>query len=82
MSDSQTQGIHLMAKPAGPVCNLDCSYCFYLEKEQLFSKRQRFLMSDAVLRIYIEQNIRNEPTLSSFHLEDGDPMLCGLGFLN
>lgn len=24
-------GIHLMAKPIGPLCNLDCGYCFYLE---------------------------------------------------
>lgn len=28
-----TPGVHLMAKPAGPDCNLRCDYCFYLEKE-------------------------------------------------
>ncbi len=33
--ETPPQGLHLMAKPVGPICNLDCSYCFYLEKEQL-----------------------------------------------
>ena len=38
-------GIHLMAKPIGPLCNLDCGYCFYLEKENLFPAGKRFRMS-------------------------------------
>jgi sulfatase maturation enzyme AslB (radical SAM superfamily) len=28
-------GFHVMSKPIGPICNLDCAYCFYLEKEAL-----------------------------------------------
>jgi sulfatase maturation enzyme AslB (radical SAM superfamily) len=32
---------HVMAKPAGSKCNLDCKYCFYLEKEAFW---------DAVMR--------------------------------
>lgn len=31
-------GIHLMAKPIGPLCNLDC---FYLEKEAMYPPRER-----------------------------------------
>ncbi len=31
---------HVMAKPIGPLCNLDCTYCFYLEKEKLFPARE------------------------------------------
>ena len=27
---------HVMTKPGGPICNLDCHYCFYLEKERLY----------------------------------------------
>jgi len=27
---------HLLTKPVGPICNLDCKYCFYLEKEKLY----------------------------------------------
>ncbi|MFA9215926.1 MAG: anaerobic sulfatase maturase [Sphingomonadaceae bacterium] len=74
-------GLHLMAKPAGPLCNLDCSYCFYLEKEQLYPARQRFLMSDEVLRAFVAQNIANEvgPEVL-FTWQGGEPMLRGLDF--
>ena len=41
-------GFHLMAKPIGPVCNLPCEYCFYLEKEALFPDDEKFRMTDAV----------------------------------
>ena len=27
---------HVMAKPTGAVCNLDCEYCFFLSKEMLY----------------------------------------------
>jgi sulfatase maturation enzyme AslB (radical SAM superfamily) len=51
------QGFHLMAKPAGPSCNLRCSYCFYREKKTFFPETRDFHMSDAVLEAYI--NISN-----------------------
>jgi uncharacterized protein len=70
-----------MAKPTGPICNLDCTYCFYLEKESLFPGRQRFLMSDEVLRAYVAQNIRSEPSPEVlFTWQGGEPMLRGLDF--
>ncbi|CAN7313219.1 hypothetical protein LJR071_001598 [Pseudomonas sp. LjRoot71] len=56
------QGLHLMAKPVGPICNLDCSYCFYLEKEQLYPPRERFRMPDEVLRAYVQRYIATQPT--------------------
>ena len=70
-----------MAKPSGPICNLDCSYCFYLEKESHFPARHRFLMSDEVLRAYVAQNIRSEPGPEVlFTWQGGEPMLRGLDF--
>jgi uncharacterized protein len=70
-----------MAKPAGPICNLDCTYCFYLEKERFFPKNNRFLMSDEVLKNYIEQSIKNEVTPEVvFTWQGGEPMLRGLEF--
>lgn len=78
---TQGEGIHLMAKPAGPVCNLDCTYCFYLEKEHLYPKNNRFLMSDEVLRTYIEKNIEQEASPEVvFTWQGGEPMLRGLEF--
>lgn len=40
--------IHVLAKPTGAICNLACSYCFFLDKELLYPG-SRFRMSDEVL---------------------------------
>ncbi len=29
--------LYVMAKPAGPQCNLRCQYCYYTEKQNLFA---------------------------------------------
>ena len=39
---------HLLAKPTGAICNLDCSYCFFLSKEMLYPG-SRFRMADDLL---------------------------------
>ena len=46
---------HVMAKPSGSTCNLDCSYCFYLHKEQLLHQDRDKGMSDEVLENFIRQ---------------------------
>ena len=45
---------HLLAKPTGAVCNLDCTYCFFLSKEMLYPG-SRFRMSDDLLEPYVRQ---------------------------
>lgn len=45
---------HLLAKPTGPICNLDCEYCFFLSKEMLYPD-DRFRMADDLLETYILQ---------------------------
>ncbi|HSC51424.1 MAG TPA: hypothetical protein VLD16_14275, partial [Gaiellaceae bacterium] len=42
---------HLLAKPTGAVCNLDCAYCFFLSKEMLYPG-SRFRMADELLETY------------------------------
>jgi uncharacterized protein len=37
---SAAQGIHVVATPIGPALNLNCEYCFYLEKQTLISPRR------------------------------------------
>ena len=43
-----------MSKPTGAVCNLDCEYCFFLSKEQLYPDSD-FRMAPAVHEAYLEQ---------------------------
>ena len=75
------QGIHMMAKPIGPRCNLNCTYCFYLEKEALFPKGESFHMSDEVLAAYISKYITSQPTPEvEFVWHGGEPTLLGIDF--
>ena len=49
------RAFHVLAKPTGAVCNLDCTYCFFLSKEELYPG-SRFRMADDVLETYIRQS--------------------------
>lgn len=49
-----------MAKPAGPLCNLDCSYCFYLHKRNLLETTCGWRMSDETLLDFIRQYISGQ----------------------
>lgn len=73
---------HIMAKPHGAICNLDCTYCYYLEKEKLYPTSGRgFRMSDVVLENYIRQYIQSQPTPHvSFAWQGGEPTLLGVPF--
>ncbi|WP_152223659.1 anaerobic sulfatase maturase [Pseudomonas sp. SCB32] len=81
MNETQLQGMHLMAKPVGPMCNLDCDYCFYLEKEQFHPRDNRFRMSDEVLRAFVQRYIasQNSPEVE-FTWQGGEPTLLGVEF--
>jgi len=71
---------HLMAKPAGPACNLNCTYCFYLEKKNFFKTGTTF-MSEEVLAAYTEKYIRSQKGPSvEFTWQGGEPTLAGLDF--
>ncbi|MEJ2109730.1 MAG: anaerobic sulfatase maturase [Acidobacteriota bacterium] len=75
---------HILTKPIGAVCNLDCSYCFYLGKESLYPQKSAhgdFRMSDTVLENYVRQYIaiQNAPEIH-FAWQGGEPTLMGLDF--
>ena len=53
---SAPRQFHLLAKPTGAVCNLDCTYCFFLSKELLYPG-SRFRMADDLLAAYLRQLI-------------------------
>lgn len=70
-----------MAKPGGPICNLDCNYCFYLEKEKLYADAQTWRMPDEVLDSYIRQYIAAHPVEEvQFTWQGGEPTLLGVDF--
>jgi len=73
---------HIMAKPHGPICNLNCTYCYYLEKENLYAGSGReFRMADDVLENYIRQYIQSQPEQHvSFAWQGGEPTLLGIPF--
>ncbi|MGE4488620.1 MAG: anaerobic sulfatase maturase [Kiritimatiellales bacterium] len=72
---------HLMAKPAGPDCNLACKYCFYLEKEVLFKEQKIHRMSEEVLETYVKQYCESQNTPEIlFAWQGGEPTLMGVDF--
>ena len=74
-------GIHVVAKPIGPRCNLECEYCFYLEKKALFGQEERFVMSDEVLGAFIADYVASQPTpVVDFVWQGGEPTLLGVDF--
>ncbi|MBE9224543.1 anaerobic sulfatase maturase [Phormidium sp. LEGE 05292] len=71
---------HLLAKPTGAICNLDCQYCFFLAKEQLYPG-SKFRMSDDLLEIYIQQLLASHQTPEvTIAWQGGEPTLMGLEF--
>jgi uncharacterized protein len=83
--ESVTQDVprafHLLAKPTGAVCNLDCSYCFFLSKEMLYPG-SRFRMADDLLETYLRQLIEAHSTVPEVTIawQGGEPTLMGLDF--
>lgn len=76
-------GLHVLAKPIGPICNLRCRYCFYLEKESLYSAAESWRMTDETLETYTRQYIEAQPATTqdiNFTFQGGEPTLMGLDF--
>jgi uncharacterized protein len=73
---------HVLVKPIGPLCNLDCEYCFYLDKTEMYPG-SKFKMSDATLETHIREYIENQPQQCqevNFAWQGGEPTLMGLDF--
>jgi uncharacterized protein len=80
MSVSAQQPFHIMAKPCGAMCNLECKYCFFLKKADLYPG-SNFRMSDEVLESYIRQVIETHSAPQVIIAwQGGEPTLMGLDF--
>ncbi len=75
------QAFHIIAKPTGPLCNLNCRYCFYLEKETLYPDKKIWAMPDEILESFIKQYIESQDVpVVSFAWQGGEPTLLGIEF--
>lgn len=71
---------NLMIKPAGSLCNLRCSYCYYLDKAEIYGGREPVMsreMLETVIRKYIETCETPEVT---FNWHGGEPLVLGKDF--
>ncbi len=71
----------IFVKPAGSNCNLDCSYCYYLNKEDLYPEKKSLRMGEDILEEYIRQHIEASPSstiLFSWH--GGEPTILGIDY--
>ena len=79
-SKTGPDAFHLLAKPTGAICNLDCAYCFFLDKEMLYPG-SKFRMSDELLEQYVHQLIESHQTENvTVAWQGGEPTLMGLDF--
>lgn len=75
-----SRAYHVMAKPIGSACNLNCSYCYYLEKESIYPSGIR-RMPDDTLELFVSQYIESQPGKEvSFVWQGGEPSLAGIPF--
>jgi uncharacterized protein len=78
--NQQPLAYHLLAKPTGATCNLDCKYCFFLSKDSLYPN-ERTRMSDDVLELYIQQRLSQHGEREiNIAWQGGEPTIMGLDF--
>lgn len=73
--------LHVMLKPAGPLCNLACKYCYYLEKQKLYPLDKSKVISDELLEEFIKQYIESQTmpqVLFTWH--GGETMMRPISF--
>jgi uncharacterized protein len=80
LPDNAPPAFHLMAKPSGSTCNIDCTYCFFLSKEALYPN-EKSRMSEATLETYIRQLLESHRTPTvTVAWQGGEPTLMKLEF--
>lgn len=73
--------LYVMLKPIGATCNLGCTYCYYLEKKELYPEQGKTIMSDDLLEKFVSQYIEAQtmqPILFTWH--GGEPLMRDISF--
>lgn len=73
-----------MVKPIGPICNLDCTYCYYTGKKALYPDQRRFRMSEDLLETFVRDYLAAGADWPGrelvFSWQGGEPTLLGVDF--
>jgi len=73
--------LYVMAKPAGAMCNMACTYCYYLEKKDLYADDPKMVMSDAMLELYTKRYLEAQTMgVVNFTWHGGEALLRPLSF--
>ena len=77
---SGPMAFNIMLKPAGSLCNLDCHYCYYLDKSEIYGGKEP-RMSEEMLENVIREYIKaNEVPDVQFNWHGGEPLVLGPDF--
>lgn len=80
LKSSRPTAFGTMVKPIGSHCNLDCDYCYYLDKAELYGNREPRMSLD-LLDEYTKQYIgSNEVPVVTFSWHGGEPLLAGIDY--
>jgi len=72
---------NMMAKPIGPVCNLNCQYCYYLEKAKLYEGKKTLRLEGETLEKFIREYIESQDVpVVSFVWQGGEPAMLGVEY--
>lgn len=73
--------LYVMLKPIGAICNLRCTYCYYLKKKNLYPDISKFSMSDELLEKFIKQYIESHTTREVlFTWHGGEALMRNIDF--
>ncbi len=73
--------LYVMLKPIGPICNLKCTYCYYLDTKKLYTQANNYKLSDKLLERFIMEYMESQtmsPVLFTWH--GGEPLLRDISF--
>ena len=80
----QQHPFQVIAKPIGPLCNLKCTYCYYLEKQKFFPNNNQFKMAEETLETFIKDYIKAQSQFRGdeiwFSWQGGEPTLLGIDY--
>ncbi|HTL53639.1 MAG TPA: anaerobic sulfatase maturase [Planctomycetota bacterium] len=77
---SATPAYHVMLKPVGGRCNLDCTYCYYLKSQELYPDIPQHVMSDETIQEFIRHYVKQPVPVITLAWQGGEPTLRGLEF--